>query len=137
MLRIDWPPVVKLLMQKILIVDDDPHALGALDYIVKHLYPDAKIHTSDGGLKGFNLYQKIQPDLVITDLVMIGDQNDSGIRLIKRIREKDKKTPIVVYSGFAFEAMRDEALSAGANIVITKPVATKVMDSILIKYLPK
>jgi CheY-like chemotaxis protein len=124
-------------MQKILIVDDDPHALGALEYIAKHLYPEAKVHTSDGGQKGFALYQKVQPDLVITDLVMIGEEADSGIHLIKRIREKDKKTPIVVYSGFAFEAMRDEALAAGANIVITKPVITKILEATLAKYLPK
>ena len=124
-------------MQKILIVDDDPHALGALEIIVKHLYPASKIHSCDGGQKGFLIYQKTQPNLIITDLVMIGEELDSGIRLIKRIREKDKKTPIVVYSGFAFETMRDEALSAGANIVITKPVTTKIMEATLTKYLPK
>lgn len=45
----------------------------------------------------------------------------SGIGLCGQIREFDPHTPIVIYSGVALEATREEALHAGANAFVAKP----------------
>lgn len=46
----------------------------------------------------------------------------SGVELCKKIRETDTSTPIVFYSGAAHQSEREEALAAGAQAYLIKPV---------------
>jgi len=46
----------------------------------------------------------------------------SGLELCRRIRELDPQTPIVFYSGAAFERDRKKALECGASDYIVKPI---------------
>lgn len=45
----------------------------------------------------------------------------SGLELCQRIRDFDPYTPIVFYSGAAYEDDKAAALSVGAQIYVTKP----------------
>lgn len=45
----------------------------------------------------------------------------SGVALCRRIRESDAETPIIFYSGRAFESEREEAIGAGAQEYLIKP----------------
>lgn len=45
----------------------------------------------------------------------------SGLELCKRIREFDPHTPIIFYSGAAYEDDKTAARAAGAQVYITKP----------------
>lgn len=45
----------------------------------------------------------------------------TGVALCRRIRESDAATPIIFYSGRAFESEREEAISAGAQEYLIKP----------------
>jgi DNA-binding response OmpR family regulator len=44
-----------------------------------------------------------------------------GLELCRRLREYDSHTPILIYSGKAFEADKINGLAAGANDYLTKP----------------
>ena len=46
----------------------------------------------------------------------------SGVELCMRIRETDSSTPIVFYSGAALDSEREEALAAGAQAYLIKPL---------------
>jgi DNA-binding NtrC family response regulator len=59
------------------------------------------------------------PDAVITDLVMPGLD---GIEVTRRLRESDPHLPIFVLTAHADMASAIEALKAGANEYLTKPV---------------
>ena len=48
----------------------------------------------------------------------------SGVDLCLRLREIDPKTPILFYSGAAFEADKKRALSSGAQEYLTKPAGS-------------
>lgn len=46
---------------------------------------------------------------------------ESGVDLCKRLREFDRSTPILFYSGAAYEHDKRAALAAGAQGYLTKP----------------
>ena len=45
----------------------------------------------------------------------------SGVELCRRIRDGDAETPIVFYSGAAYETDKQEAMAAGAQVYLVKP----------------
>jgi DNA-binding response OmpR family regulator len=53
----------------------------------------------------------------------------SGFELCREIRRMDRLTPILFYSALAFEKDRDEALQAGAQKYLVKPVSISVLLS--------
>jgi CheY-like chemotaxis protein len=46
----------------------------------------------------------------------------SGVELCMKIRETDPSTPIIFYSGAALPSEREEALAAGAQAYLIKPL---------------
>ena len=55
----------------------------------------------------------------------------SGLEICKRIRAVDSQTPIIFYSGAAYEADKEAARLAGAQAYITKPAPfEEVLDAI-------
>jgi DNA-binding response OmpR family regulator len=60
-----------------------------------------------------------QFDLYMIDNWMPGG---SGIDLCKKLREFDSNTPILFYSGAAFDRDKQEAFASGAQGYLTKPV---------------
>lgn len=59
----------------------------------------------------------------------------SGVELCLKIRETDTSTPIVFYSGAALESERKEALDAGAQAYLIKPVDVSLLVETVKKFL--
>jgi DNA-binding response OmpR family regulator len=47
----------------------------------------------------------------------------SGLELCERIRKTDQRTPILFYSGLAYERDKATALAAGAQAYLVKPIS--------------
>jgi len=79
------------------------------------------------------------PALILLDLKMPGM---NGIELLREIRADDllRKLPVVVVTSSALESDKTEAIAAGANDYIQKPLAldkfSKALESILHRWLP-
>jgi CheY-like chemotaxis protein len=54
----------------------------------------------------------------------------SGVDLCQKIREFDPQTPIIFYSGAAYETDRQEALRAGANAFVAKPHIDELLQTV-------
>lgn len=67
---------------------------------------------------------KITPDVIVMDLSMAGM---GGLEAIRRIRAKDPKLRILVFTMHENIAFVEQALDAGANGYITKSNAAKVL----------
>lgn len=104
-------------MAKILVLDDEVkvrelvrEALSAQGYDV------TTVSTSD---QAVDIIFHEPFDLILLDIMLAGE---SGISVLKKIREYSKKTPVVIYSGFVTAELETEARTFGANEVLRKDV---------------
>lgn len=54
----------------------------------------------------------------------------NGFALCQQIRELHPETPVIFYSGDAYNSDRDEGLSAGAQDYVAKPDIDKLLESV-------
>ncbi|GEM_PF-1365423 len=105
-------------MCKILVVDDDHTHLCILDSILTKA--GYQVVCANDGSEALNKYDKTF-DLVITDIFMpIMD----GIELIKKIKQKNNRQPIIAITACGYtddEGYAQNALDAGACNVFDKP----------------
>ena len=52
---------------------------------------------ANNGIEAINMYNNKKPDIILTDLRM---EKTDGNELIKRIRQKDKKIPIILVTAY-------------------------------------
>ena len=55
---------------------------------------------------------------------------EAGLGLCRKIREFDPNTPIIFYSGAAFNSDREEALYAGAQAFVAKPCIEELLKTV-------
>ncbi len=53
-----------------------------------------------------------------------------GLDLCRRLRKLEPLTPILFYSGYAYETDKQKGLAAGANVYLVKPESDKVAATI-------
>jgi DNA-binding NtrC family response regulator len=101
----------------ILIIDDKPNIGEVIGGILSAAgYEVAVAHSGESGL---TLYRDRSPALVLTDLRMEGM---SGIDVITAIRESDDTTPIILLTAHGTISSAVEAIKAGADDYLTKPL---------------
>jgi len=81
-------------MPKVLVIDDQPDVRTLTGMLLKHLGYDVVL--ADNGQKGFELYRREHPDVIVLDLIMHGMD---GIEVLKQIRSVDPIQPVIVVTG--------------------------------------
>ena len=101
---------------RVLCVDDDEDSRVILTTLLKLAMIEAKaVGTAAQALSSI----QAEPfDLYLLDSRLPGVD---GFELCRRLRAINPYTPIVFFSGEAFEADRKKGLEAGANAYVTKP----------------
>jgi DNA-binding response OmpR family regulator len=100
----------------VLICDDEP---SLRELIRISLDDDAySFAEADDGEKSLELARRLRPDVVILDVMM---PRRSGLEVLREIRgdAEISTTPVIVLT--AQPATKEEAVRAGANIVMVKP----------------
>jgi two-component system, response regulator, stage 0 sporulation protein F len=106
-------------MSKILVADDET-AIRNLCYDLLTHQGHAVI-TAATGNQALQAVAAEKPDLVLLDLQIPGE---TGISLLKKIREKAPKMPVVIFSGFIDAQVEKDAFDAGAIEVLLKGCPT-------------
>jgi DNA-binding response OmpR family regulator len=101
--------------KRILLVEDEEDAKG----LVAHSLPEYKLVCACDFSEGLRLARREYFDLYILDS-WLPDQ--SGVELCRFIREFDPCTPILFYSAAAYARDIREAIRAGAQEYLVKPV---------------
>ncbi len=79
---------------------------------------------ADNGREGIALAKRIKPDLVTLDLSMPAM---NGLEAASELRKLLPKTPIILFTMFADDLVREAATAAGINIVISKTEALSTL----------
>ena len=101
---------------KVLIIDDDQDLLGM--YKTKFMGEGFQVFTQTDGLRGVTDAVKINPDIVLMDLMM--PQMD-GFESIQAFRQNTSlPVKIIVLSNLAQESDKEKAISCGADGFLVK-----------------
>ncbi|HVO73122.1 MAG TPA: sigma-54 dependent transcriptional regulator [Ignavibacteriaceae bacterium] len=103
--------------ESILIVDDERIVRESL----YHWFEDEGyiVETAEDGESALKKYEKGKYDLLLVDMKMPGI---SGLDLLKKIKEEDSETVVILITAFASVPSAIQALKDGAYDYITKPV---------------
>ena len=105
--------------QKIVIVEDDRAISDIIKYnIEKEGY---SAYTAYDGEEGLELIEKIDPDLILLDIMM---PKMDGLEVCRRVR-KTKNTPIIMLTARAEEVDKVVGLEMGADDYVTKPFGVR------------
>jgi CheY-like chemotaxis protein/anti-sigma regulatory factor (Ser/Thr protein kinase) len=102
---------------KILLIDDEALVREELGALLQD--EGYEVITGADGEEGLALFRVVSPDMVITDVRM---PRRDGLSVAMTIREEDPSVPVTVITGHGTESMAIEALRAGVNDFIKKPV---------------
>ena len=105
----------------ILIVDDDPLILTVIvQVIARAVAPSTHILTAYNGEDGLRKALEVQPDLIITDLMMPKMDGYEMVQLLRREQTGNRARIIGVSSSGALDA-RTKAFRTMCDTFLTKP----------------
>ncbi|HZS48166.1 MAG TPA: response regulator transcription factor [Blastocatellia bacterium] len=101
---------------RILLVEDEERVLS---FVAKGLTAEQfAVDTAVDGCEGLTLAETYKYDLMILDLMLPGV---SGSEILRKVRAKDKKVPILILTARDFIADKVKNLDSGADDYLTKP----------------
>jgi len=107
--------------QLLLVEDDETIAFG----LVHALQRDGhQVVHFDNGEEALESLERGLPDIAILDLMLPGI---SGLEVLRAIKERDPRTPVILLTARSSESDRVEGLDSGADDYITKPFSLKVL----------
>jgi len=105
----------------VLLVDDDLDALEVVKRILQRCH--ARVTTATSAAEGLKLLVGERPDVVLAD---IGLPRTDGYEFVRRVRalpaEQGKDVPVAALTAFARSEDRRQAMLAGFDIHVSKPV---------------
>ena len=108
--------------KKILIADDEPNIVAALEFLLQR--NGYEVHIARNGEEALKLVEDCNPDLVLLDVMM---PVRSGYDVCTRIRERAdwRHIKIIMLSAKGRDAEINRGLSIGADLYVTKPFSTR------------
>ncbi|MBN1651013.1 MAG: response regulator [Bacteroidales bacterium] len=115
--------------KRILVIDDDVQFRTMIVEMLER--KNYTVYAAGDGEEGLRIWEELEPDMVITDIIM---PNREGIETIMELKRKNKDVKIIAISGGGRIDAKDNLHSAkllGATITLTKPFESdKLIDSV-------
>ena len=107
---------MKTLVARILYAEDDADTRELVSVVLQQ--QNCQVIATESYDEALRLARAEHFDLYLIDNWMPGV---SGVRLCEQLREFDQHTPVLFFSGAAFELDRERALASGAQGYLVKP----------------
>ncbi len=102
---------------KVLLIEDNEEVLYVTQTLLKKFF--AEVKTAKNGLEGYEIFEKENIDLIITDINM---PKMNGLKLIREIRKIDQEIPIIVLSAYDEANYFIELIKEGVDGYLIKPI---------------
>ena len=108
-------------LHKILIVDDEPNIVTALEFLLER--GGYRVQVAHSGEEALERIERFEPELVLLDVMM---PRISGYEVCQRLRERPawRHIKVVILSAKGGEAEVSKGLASGADLYVTKPFST-------------
>jgi CheY-like chemotaxis protein len=118
---------------KILVVEDHFDSRDYLSLLLS--LKGYTIFAAENGLEGLKQVEAKAPDLIISDLTM---PELDGVEMITALREKPEysQLPIIVVTAYTDNKVAD-AIHAGANFALRKPLDAELLYDLIEQLLPQ
>ena len=119
-------------VSNILIVDDRPEGLIALESILKD--PGYRLITANSGREA--LAQVLAHDfaVILMDVQMPGMDGYESTTRIRRLKHQNASLPIVALTANAMVGDSEKCFDAGMNDYVTKPINSDLLRGVIIKW---
>ncbi|WP_437721592.1 sigma-54-dependent transcriptional regulator [Sorangium sp. So ce861] len=102
---------------RVLVVDDEASARSGLEKLLRQ--EGYAVDAAADGAAALEVAAERPPDVVVTDLKM---PRMDGVTLLGKLREQDPALPVIVVTAFGDVSSAVQAMRAGAEDYLTKPV---------------
>jgi len=115
---------------KILIAEDDGNSLELIEYYVRRISKEILI--ARNGIQAVEIFrQNPDIDLILMDIRMPGMD---GCEATRQIRLLNPNVVIIAQTAYAIKKDKEDAIAAGCNDYILKPLFSKNLNALLEKY---
>ncbi|MET0752251.1 MAG: ATP-binding protein [Pyrinomonadaceae bacterium] len=115
---------------RVLVVDDDPDTLEILELMLGEY--GAEVRAAASASAALDTFLEWKPDILVSDL---GMPIENGLTLISKIRglspEQGGNVPAAALTAYVREGDKQEAIAAGFQMHISKPVEQKTLAEII------
>lgn len=118
--------------KQILVVDDEADTRELIAFVLEEL--GAKVITATSAKEALTLLEELTPDLLISD---IGMPEMDGYSLMRQVRSLNltKQIPAIALTAYASEADQKQAILAGFQLHIAKPLEIEQLTQAIISLL--
>jgi len=120
----------KTTMQKnatAVVIDDDPDAVDLFSDYLENKGVDV-VGRGHDGMQGFELYQKLKPDIIFLDVIM---PKYDGFYTLEKIRDVDSETKIIMVTADFSPETKKKLKEMNATDIIYKPYDRKAIDKVI------
>ncbi len=106
----------------ILLVDDEAGIRKVLSIALED--GGYAVHTAENGRAALEIFSKIAPPIVLTDIKM---PDMDGIELLRRLKELNPETEVIMFTGHGDMDLAIKSLKYDATDFVTKPIHDEVL----------
>jgi DNA-binding response OmpR family regulator len=111
------------MVRKVVSIEDEPEIAELLRVVL--FSPEIELHHADSGGAGLVLIRRVQPDLIVLDLMLPGELNGWQVYDTIRADAKLSRTPVIILSVLPERPERRRAFEGSEiDLYITKPFDT-------------
>ena len=116
---------------RVLVIDDQEITRELISAIFRRA--GAEVHVADSVREGLNEFAAMTPDVVVCDLAMPGEDGYAFVRAVRASRTAVKMTPVIALTAFGRPEDRQQALAAGFDAYLKKPVDPEELASTVLR----
>ena len=119
---------------RVLVVDDDKTSLEYASVVLKRI--GVSFETADSGKAALEMIKKAEAENEPYDVAMIDWKmpDMDGMEVTRRIRAQEKqKIAVVIVSAYDLSEVKDDAVAAGADHFVSKPLFQSTVFNVLMK----